>query len=128
MNEQLIPKCKHVVGKKNESLEKQIRISLMYLGFDYSDLGSQYLNEVMVEIMREASQVHSFTSNVIKTVACKYMHTISAIERNIRTSIKKAFDGGRLNKLSCFLCDKPPTIKQLINFLFDFFKSFDYSE
>ena len=50
-------------------------------------------------------------------------HSVKSIDKDIRLAINKAYKVGALKNVSFFSNGNMPTIKQMINWLFDFFIS-----
>lgn len=101
-------------------LEKKLKKNLMALGFDFGLSGSHFIKDVLINISFSPRKIHSLSTEVMTQMATKENVSVKAIDKNIRWAINKAYNHGILNKITVF-AEKMPTIKQLINWLYDFF-------
>ena len=106
---------------QTNNLEKKIKLLLMSIGFDFSLLGSHYVKEIVVFVVKNPKQIHCLSSGVMKRISTVYEHSVKCIDKDIRWAINKAYNTGLLKKISIFSYGSVPTIKQLINWLFDYF-------
>ena len=110
-----------------ENASKKIRRCLTYLGFNYSNIGTIYFQEVLEMFLADPKLIHSMTNSIFAMLASKYnIANVRNIERDIRTAIKRAYDQGLLKTISCF-SNTRPQIKQLACYLFDYFTEFSYA-
>lgn len=96
------------------------------MGFDFSNLGAQYLQDIIVEVIRSPNLLHALNTEVYSIIAKKHNTTCKSVERVTRLAIIKAHKHGLIKEIAYFCQEKPPTIKQLVNFMYDFFVEFDY--
>lgn len=106
---------------KKINFTKRLKANLMYLGFDFDLLGSHYLKEIAIELINKPDNLHRLTTTAMLVVANKNGITVKAIDKDIKWAINKAYDNGLLKNITVFSNGKKPTVKQLINWIFDFF-------
>lgn len=116
----------HCFEKMEKEIDLKIKTSLICLGFDFSTLGAQYLKDIIIEILKCPKLLHSLVTDVYEIVSQKHNTTRQSVERVTRLAVIKAHKHGLIKEISCFGKDKPPTIKQLVNFMYDYFVEFDY--
>lgn len=102
------------------NLNKKIKTTLMGLGFDFGLNGSHYLQEVLLQVLLNPKKIHNLSSMVMAEMICGDNISVKSIDKDIRWAIQKAYKVGILNKIS-FFNNNIPTIKQFINWIFDFF-------
>lgn len=120
MNQSLMPKL-------SKELSQKIKIGLVHMGFDFAKMGSRYLQDVLLEVLLKPSLLHSFSTEVLIRVAEAHERTYKSVERTIRWAISDAYKvNSTMRQIQCFRQGKVPTIKQIVNFLFDYFVEFDY--
>ena len=108
-------------------LQKKIKANMAYLGFDFSLIGSHLIKEMLLQIIQSPTYIHAFSSSVMKEMANRYNYAVKSIDRDIRWSISKAYTKGILKDIPYFTGGRAPTIKQLVNWFFDFFIDMDYA-
>ncbi len=114
------------LGKQNQEINTKVKTSLICLGFDFSNLGAQYLQDMIIEILKCPKLLHSLVTDVYGIVAKKHNTARQSVERVTRLAIIKAHKHGLIKEIGYFSKEKPPTIKQLVNFMYDYFIEFDY--
>lgn len=103
--------------------QNKLRKDLINAGFDFSLIGSIYLQELLNLIIEDPMLIFSLTKGAITTVAEKYNKNTSSVDRDVRWAIKKAHDLGYL-KNGFKPSSKMPTTKQVLVWLLD--KYLDY--
>lgn len=106
---------------KYKELKNKIKINLTSLGFDFGLLGSHYIQEIVLYLSFNHKKIHSLSSGVFKEIAAVHNNSVKCVDKDIRWAIHKAYTCGILGQISTFASGKVPTIKQTINWLFDFF-------
>lgn len=103
-------------------LESKIKSLMLYLNFDLTLLGSRYLKRILVLLCINPKCIHRISSTIMKTISDEEKTTVPSIDKNIRWSIKKAYEKGNIKNLTYFKkLNKTPTSMQLIYWLFDYF-------
>ena len=103
---------------------KKVKTILIGIGFDYALLGTFYLQEIIVSVLLEPQKIHYISSKVMTDNLSLEDVSVKCIDKDIRWAIKKAYKAGILSKMH-FFEDHIPTIKQLVNWIFDFHVAFD---
>lgn len=106
---------------KKFELSKKIKMTLIGLGFDFCLLGSHYIKNVVESVVLNPEKLYSLSTKVMQEMSIVYNHSVKSIDKDIRWAIKKAYNVGSLSKISFFANGNMPTIKQLVNWLFDYF-------
>ena len=103
-------------------IEGRIKSVLAYLNFDHTLLGSEYLKKILTFLFVNPKCIHKLSSTIMKTLAEEENSSVLAIDKNIRWSIKKAYNTGNIKEISYFnKLNKIPTTMQVIYWLFDYF-------
>ena len=101
-------------------LEKKVKGNLCTLGFDYGLVGTRYISNIIMSIYKCPQLLHEICTQNLSVMAEEINKNNKAIDKNIRFAINNAYINGALSQVTIFKNNKP-SLKQLINWLYDFF-------
>ena len=100
--------------------EKYVKELLTNMGFDFSLIGTLYLKEALMIVVKQPKSLLSINTTVLEDIAFKNNNTVKNIESDIKWTIMKAYEKGDIKDFSYLPYNKVPTTKQMIVCLFDF--------
>lgn len=98
----------------------KIKEILINFGFNYSLIGTRYLQDALQLVLEKPKSLFSLNTIVLNKIARKNDSTIKNVDSDIKWTINNAYNKGSLKEFYCFGNGKIPTTKQMIIYLFDF--------
>ena len=106
-------------GRCKDNCKKDLRVMMVYFGFDFSLMGSLYLYEMLKELTDNMSPNEVVLPTITK-LAKRHNVKMKTFSRDVRWAIKKAFDDGLLKYIPFFVHNNCTT-KKLVSWLYNYY-------